>query len=256
MLKTTVNGIELAFERHGRVDRTPLVLIHGYPLDHTIWNPVVPLLENDFDLILPDLRGFGQSGTVQARYSLTDMAADIAGLMDFLNINKAVIAGHSMGGYVALAFARAYPQRVHGLGLVASQAIADPSERKAARYQLAERVEADGVGEVGESMPGLLTADTDLQAALKRLILRQPPESVAAALRAMADRPDSTDILPNFEFPVVIIHGLEDKLIPVERARDVRTAVKEGSLVEIESAGHMPMMEAPQITAEALKTLL
>ncbi len=254
MLKTTVNGVELAFERRG--SGTPLVLIHGYPLDHTIWNPIVPLLENDSDLILPDLRGFGQSGTVHARTVLADMAADIAGLMDFLKIHKAVIAGHSMGGYVALAFARAYPQRVHGLGLVASQANADPPEKKVGRYQMAERVEADGAGEVAESMPALLTAEADLQAALKQLILRQPPEGIAAALRAMADRPDSFDILSTFDFPVAIIHGLTDKIMPIERGREMRVAVKNCSLVEIEAVGHMPMMEAPQITAEALKTLL
>ncbi|MCX6038243.1 MAG: alpha/beta fold hydrolase [Chloroflexi bacterium] len=212
MLKTTLNGLELAYERQGR--GTPLVLIHGYPLDHTIWNPVVPLLEAGFDLILPDLRGFGQSGAVRTRYLLTDMAADLAALLDFLKIKTAVIAGHSMGGYVALAFARCYPSRLRGLGLVASQAIADPPDRKAVRYQMADRVEANGVGEVAESMPALLTADADLQAALKQLILRQPPEGVAGALRAMADRPDSTDILPTFDFQVAIIHGLADKIIP------------------------------------------
>ena len=254
MLKTTLNGLELAYERRG--SGTPLVLLHGYPLDHSIWNLVVPLLENDFDLILPDLRGFGQSGILQARYLLTDMAADMAALLDALKTEQAVIAGHSMGGYVALACARRHPRRVRGLGLVASQAIADPPEKKAGRYQMAERVEANGVGEVAESMPALLTADAELQTALKQLIMRQSPEGVAGALRAIAERPDSTDILPNFNFPVVIIHGLADKIIPIERAREVQAMVKGSHLVEIEGAGHMPMMEAPQVTAEALKTLL
>jgi 3-oxoadipate enol-lactonase len=253
MLKTTVNGFELAYERIGH--GTPLVLIHGYPLDHTIWNPVVPLLESGFDLILPDLRGFGQSDSMRTKYLLTDMAADLAALLDYLKIKKVVIAGHSMGGYVALAFARRYPLRLHGLGLVASQAVADPPEKKPARYQMADRVEANGVGEVAESMPAILTADTDLQAALKQLILRQPREGVAGALRAMADRPDSSDILSRFDFPVTIIHGLADKIIPIEQAREVKAKVKKGYLIEIEGAGHMPMMEKPQVTAEALNTL-
>jgi len=254
MLRANVNGIEVAYERRG--GGAPLVLIHGYPLDHTIWDPVATLLENDFDLILPDLRGFGQSGAIRTKYLLTDMAADLAALLDLLKIKTAVIAGHSMGGYVALAFARCYPSRLRGLGLVASQAVADPPEKKAGRYQMADRVEADGVGEVAESMPPLLTAGAGLQAALKQLILRQPPEGVAGALRAMADRPDSTDILPTFDFQVAIIHGLADKIIPSERAREVRAAVKIGHLVEIKGIGHMPMMEAPQVTAETLKILL
>ncbi len=108
------------------------MLIHGFPLDHTSWNEVATLLENDFDLILPDLRGFGQSTTVETPYTMSDMADDLAGLLDHLGIEKVALAGHSMGGYVALAFAKKYPQRVSGLGLVASQAAADSPERKAA----------------------------------------------------------------------------------------------------------------------------
>ena len=254
MNKELLNGIQLAYDRRGR--GMPLVLIHGYPLDHTIWDPVVPLLENDFDLILPDLRGFGQSAAINTRYLMADMAADIAALLDLLRIKKVVIAGHSMGGYVALAFARRHPLCLRGLGLVASQAIADPPEKKASRYQLADRVQANGVSEVVESMPSLLTADAGFQATLKQLILRQPPEGVAGALRAMAERPDSTDILSSFDFPMVIIHGLVDKIMPIERAREVRAALKKCSLVEIEGVGHMPMMEAPQVTAGALRTLL
>jgi pimeloyl-ACP methyl ester carboxylesterase len=254
MNKVLLNGIQLAYDRQGQ--GMPLVLIHGYPLDHTIWDPVVPLLENDFDLILPDLRGFGQSAAVNTRYLLADMAADLAVLLDFLKFKKVVIAGHSMGGYVALAFARRHSSCLCGLGMVASQAIADSPEKKASRFQMADRVEANGVGEVAESMPSLLTADAGFQATLKQLILRQPPEGVAGALRAMAERPDSTDILSSFDFPMAIIHGLTDKIMPIERARDVRAAVKKCSLVEIEGVGHMPMMEAPQVTAEALRTFL
>jgi 3-oxoadipate enol-lactonase len=249
MLKATVNGIKLAYERRG------LVLLHGYPLDHSIWDALIPLLENDFDLILPDLRGFGESGTTGTPYRVADMAADIAALLDLLNIQQAVIAGHSMGGYVALAFAIAHPERMLGLGLVASQALADPPERKVIRYQTAERVEANGVGEVAESMPPLLTNDTALQVHLKQLILRQSSEGVAGALRAMADRPDSTPDLPEFDFSVVLVHGLADKLIPIERARGTKAAVIRGYLTELEGVAHMPMMEAPQLTAKALKAL-
>ncbi len=253
MLKAVVNGIALTYERRG--SGTPLVLIHGYPLDHTIWEPVAPLLENGFDLILPDLRGFGQSASPGTSYLLADLAADLAALLNTLKIEKAALAGHSMGGYVALAFARAYPQRVRGLGLVASQAIADPPEKKVARYATAKRVEADGVNEVAGSMPALLTSNVDLQPRIKQLILRQRPAGVAAALRAMAERPDSTPLLSGFEFPVVIVHGVADQIMPIERARDVKAAVQNGHLIELEGAGHMPMMEFPRQTAEALMLL-
>ena len=132
----SVNGIDLAYERRGKGN--PLVLIHGFPLDHTSWEDVALLLQDDFDLIIPDLRGFGESGSVDASYTVADMADDILGLLNNLGIEKAAFAGHSMGGYVALSFAKAYPQKVSGLGLVSSQALTDSPERKAGRYKTAE----------------------------------------------------------------------------------------------------------------------
>jgi 3-oxoadipate enol-lactonase len=254
MLTVDLNGVHVAYERSGR--GTPLVLIHGYPLDHSIWNPIVPLLEPFFDLILPDLRGFGQSSVDHSRYQLNDLAGDIAALLIHLEIQQAAIAGHSMGGYVALAFARQHPLLISSLGLMSSQATADSPEKRTDRFQAAERVEANGVSEVADSMPALLTVDPEIQALLKEIILHQPPAGVAGALRAIADRPDSTDILSSFDHPVAIIHGLEDSLIPVERARAGRSLVKTGSLVEIEGASHMPMMEAPGATADGLRYLL
>jgi len=253
MNKSNLNEIELAYDRLGK--GAPLVLIHGYPLDHTIWEKVLPLLENDFDLLLPDLRGFGASAVSRTGYLLTDIAADIAALLDSLGIEKAAVAGHSMGGYVALAFAHAYPQRTLGLGLVASQARPDPPERKAARYEEAEYILSHGVGEVADGMSVKLTADASLQATLHALILRQRPEGLAGALRAMAERPDSTPFLAGFDFPLAIVHGLADGLVPIERAREIYDSLKKGHLIEVERAGHVPMLEAPQITAEALKIL-
>ncbi len=254
MEKIKLNGIELAYARSGQ--GIPMVLIHGYPLDHTIWDPVVSLLKDDFALILPDLRGFGGSETPRGPYRMVDLAADIAALLDRLGIAQAVIAGHSMGGYVALAFACTNPERILGLGLVASQAAADPPERKAARIQTAEQVEKIGVAEVAALMPSSLSADPVLRARLTEIILHQPPAALAEAQRAMAGRPDSTPFLTGFNFPVVCIHGLADRLVPIERAYEVKRAVKQGQVIEIASAGHMPMMEAPEATARALSILL
>src|SRR5690349_24970010 len=124
MEKLNVNGVQLAYERRGK--GTPLVLLHGYPLDHHLWDEVAPLLEDTFDVILPDLRGFGESTTVDSPYSMDDYASDIAVLLDQLGIPKVAIVGHSMGGYAALAFARMYPERVRGLGLVSSEVLAVP----------------------------------------------------------------------------------------------------------------------------------
>jgi 3-oxoadipate enol-lactonase len=247
------DGLKLAYERQGQ--GVPLVLVHGFPLDHTIWKAVIPGLENAFDLILPDLRGFGASGVSPAPYLLSDMAEDLACLLDELGIKETLMAGHSMGGYVALAFARAFPKRLLGLGLVASQVLADSAEKKAGRQEQAIDILAHGVKNLAEEMAVKLTADPALQAELKQLILRQSPEGVAGALRAMAERPDSTGILANFGFPVVFVHGKADRLIPIETARKAQAMVKKGALVEIAEAGHMPMMEAQSAIVEALRDL-
>ncbi len=254
MEKANVNGVRIAFVRRGA--GKPLVLVHGYPLDHTIWNEVLPLLERDFDVVLPDLRGFGQSQVVESQFQMSDMAADIAGLLDHLGIEKAVIAGHSMGGYISLAFARAYPERMSGLDLVASQALADPPERKRGRYEAAAEIMKSGVGAVAESMPGKLTPDERVQALVRSLIARQSPAGLAGALKAMAERDDSTSALSNFDFPVVVIHGEADELIPIQRAQEIKAFIPHATLMELSGVGHMPMLENPWVTATTLRSLL
>ena len=254
MEKVKVNGIQLAYTRIGT--GKPLVLVHGYPLDHSIWDEVASVLKKDFDIILPDLRGFGGSDIVESQYKISDMAADIAGLLDKLGIEKAVIAGHSMGGYISLAFARAYPARVAGLGLIASQVLADAPEGKSGRYKAADEIMASGVEPVAESMSAKLTPDEQVQVYVQELIARQRPAGLAGALKAMAERDDSSSILSRFDFPVVIIHGDLDALIPVQRAKEVKAEIPHAILTELPGIGHMPMMEDPRSTATALKNFL
>ncbi|HEX6271313.1 MAG TPA: alpha/beta hydrolase [Anaerolineales bacterium] len=253
MDKINVNGIELAYSRRGK--GKPLVLLHGYPLDHHLWDEVVPLLEDTFDIITPDLRGFGESTTVDTFYVMDDYASDIAALLDQLGIQQTAIVGHSMGGYVALAFARLYPERVSGLGLVSSQVPADPPDRKEGRYKSAAEVSERGIGGVVETMASKFTSDKRLQAFARETMQRQQSTAYIGALRAMAERVDSAPMLSSFKFPVVIVHGKADELIPIDRAREVKEVVPHAHLVELESAGHIPMLEAKEETARALKHL-
>ncbi len=248
-----VNDISLAYVRRG-VGK-PLILVHGFPFDHTVWEEAAALLEADFDLILPDLRGFGESTTVESPYSIADMADDLAALMDGLSIEKAALAGHSMGGYVALAFAKKYPQRVSGLALVASQAAADAPERKEWRYKTAHDVAEKGVAVVAEAMTPKLSTDARIRAFVKELILKQGSAGVIGALKATAEREDSTPILASFVFPVVLIHGDADALIPLEKMQEIKAALPDAQMTILPGAGHMPMLEFPRETAEALKLL-
>ncbi|HRQ22661.1 MAG TPA: alpha/beta hydrolase [Anaerolineales bacterium] len=240
--KIDVNGISLAYTRGG-VGK-PLMLVHGFPFDHRAWDSVVSLLEGEYDLLLPDLRGFGESTTVDTQYHIADMADDLAALLDYLGIEKIAIAGHSMGGYVALAFATKHPQ-----------AAADTSERKEGRYKTAQDVDEKGVEVVAEAMTPKLTERADAQAVVKDLILRQGKAGVIGALKAMAEREDSMPTLSSFTFPVVLAHGDADALIPIEKSQEIKEALPSAQLVVLEGAGHMPMLEFPNETAEALKLL-
>ena len=253
MQKININNIELAYERRGQ--GTPLVLLHGFPLDRHTWDFVTPMLEGTFDLITPDLRGFGQSTTVDSPYTLDDFASDIEGLLDHLGIQKAALAGHSMGGYIALAFARLYPERVSGLGLISTQTLADPPDRKEGRYKSAAEVAEKGIGGVVETMTPKFSSNEEYQRAVSAIMQRQQPAAFIGALKAMAERMDTSSFLATVNFPVVVIHGDKDSLIPVDRAKEVKSAVPHAHFVELKGIGHLPMMEAVKETADALKHL-
>jgi len=253
MKKIQINDIELAYIRQG--NGTPLVLLHGFPLDHHVWDEIVPLLEDTFDLIIPDLRGFGSSTTIDTPYTMDDFASDINGLLNNLGIEKTAIVGHSMGGYVALAFARLYPKRMSGLGLVASQVLADPPDRKEARYKSAAEVAEKGVGGVVDTMAPKFTSDQRLQEFSRKIMERQQPAAYIGALKAMAERQDATPLLASMHYPVVLVHGDADMLIPVERAHEVKNAIPSAHFAEISGVGHLPMLESAELTAEALKHL-
>lgn len=230
----------------------PLVLLHGYPLDHSIWKPLANHLRSKARLIMPDLRGFGQSPAPTGPYPMSLFAADVAALLDELGLQRVVLAGHSMGGYAALAFAHAYPQRLAGLALVASQPAADPPERREGRYATAAQVAADGVELVAETMAPRLTAHADLVEPLRKLILTARPAGVIGALHGMAERPDQSEFLASLDLPTLVIAGEHDALIPLERSREFAAMLRRGRLVVIPGAGHMPMLEAPARVSEAL----
>lgn len=235
--------------------RPVLLLLHGFPLDSSIFRLFLPYIEPYFRVLTPDLPGFGKS-PLAAPASLEEVAAWLLNLLAAEAPEGALVAGHSMGGYLALTLARLAPQRVLGLGLLSTQAAADTPERQQARLSLAESLPQRGMDALAQDMAAKLSADPGHFNALREVIARQSPFAAAQVLRAMAARPALTSVLTAFSGPVILLHGLEDALIPVGRAREMLAAHPAAQLTELPAVGHMPFWEAPAPTAEALLGLL
>jgi 3-oxoadipate enol-lactonase len=250
----SASPVKLAYEEHG--SGFPMIFIHGYPLNRSTWKPLVPFMQKSVRMILVDLRGLGESPVVEGVYSMSAMAEDIHALMDRLGIAKACLVGHSMGGYVSMAFARAYPERLAGLGLVATHAKADSPEVRQTRIKQADEVLQNGVTVVSETMPLRLSTLPKIQALMRDVILSADRRAVYGCLRGMAVREEALTWLPDVHVPCVVIAGINDAIVPLEAAKQMAAALPQGRLLELPGTGHMPMMEKPQAVAQALNQLL
>lgn len=228
---------------------TPLVLLHGYPFNHTMWEKVVAKFESDRRFLAPDLRGFGVA-TGSAEPSLELMADDVAQQLP----GEAVIAGFSMGGYVVLALAEKYPKLVAGIALINSQAAADSEEVKGGRRAMIEKVRKDGTRPATDAALTKLFAGPrpDLAHFVLKGAERAGASGITWAIEAMARRPDRTSILRQLGKPILVVHSAGDKFIPVERARELAKNLP-AKYVEIEGAGHCTPLESPDKVAAALK---
>ena len=209
-MKVDINGYGLNFEVHGQTG-TPIVLIHGYGLNHTIWLDLTKKYLQKFRVILPDVRGHGTSDSFIENFSMVDMADDLYLLLESLGIQQAVICGHSMGGYITLAFAEKYPDSIIGMGLVTSHAWADPPEKASARYALIDAVRECGAIALADSMVPLLTKDESLVKKIHQMVLTTSTSGIIGAAKAMAERPDRFDLLKGFHKPTLIAAGEEDQ---------------------------------------------
>lgn len=246
--------VDLFYEEIGQ--GMPVLLVHGYPLDHTIWISVAEGLKDEARFIMPDLRGFGESPETNDVYTMRLLAEDLRALIDRLGLERVILVGHSMGGYAALAFAHAYPSYLSGLGLVATQADADSPERRQARLVTAREVKRRGVAYVARGMQEKLTHDAVIQKQLYEIMLKNRTASVINSLKGMAERPDANPWLAAIKVPAVVLAGAQDQLIQMQRSRTMAQMLSKGWLVEIPDAGHMPMLESPDMVIESLKQLI
>ena len=243
-------------EDHG--EGVPLVLLHGFPLSMAMWDPIRTGLTETARVITPDLRGFGESDKPVGDYSMASFADDVLRLIDALGLEKIVLGGHSMGGYVALRFAAAHAERLAGLVLVDSRAEADPPEGRERRDAAIARIERDGgAGFLDDFVPNLIAASTRERAPrfvaeLRSVAAEVPDHVLIGCLRGMRDRPASTELLATIAVPALVIVGAEDAITPPASARAMAELLPQATLAVIPGAGHTPPVERPLPTAEAM----
>ncbi|MGV9297382.1 alpha/beta fold hydrolase [Amycolatopsis sp. NPDC003676] len=236
----------------------PLVLLHAFPLDARMWDPVRAPLAERLRVITPDQRGLGRSPLpeTEAEPDLADAARDVVALLDKLELDQVVLGGCSMGGYLAMAVLRQAPERVGGLVLIDTKATADTPEAAQTRLDVANRAEADGVENwlADANLPNLLadTASADVLARVRELIDAQPPSGVAWAARAMRNRPDSVDLLRETDVPVLVIVGERDAITPLDAANTMVEALPDATLAVLPDVGHLTPLEDPAGVVEAI----
>ena len=258
----SINGTRIHYVDTGG-DQTPVLLVHAFPFNGEMWEPQIESLSERFRFIVPDLQGFGRSDSPEDRssYSVETYAEQLRELLDHLAIDRAVLCGLSMGGYVALAFARKYPDRVRALVLADSRAEADAPEGKAKRSAQQAQVEAEGIDRLIETLAvallGQPTRDkkADVVARVKELMVN-PPAGFIGALEAMKNRPDSTDLLSAIRVPTLVVVGENDALTPPEASRAMHERIAGSRLVVIPEAGHLSNLEAPEAFNGALAEFL
>ncbi|MFT4061000.1 MAG: alpha/beta hydrolase [Edaphocola sp.] len=236
----------------------PLVLIHGFPNDSSSWQPIVGHLSKYFRLIMPDLPGAGQSEAAQAPLSMALMAEAIKEVLDYEKIGQCVLAGHSMGGYVAIEFAALYPQRVAGLSFVHSLAGADSEEKKETRRK-SNVLMLKGEAEKRAFLKGMAqnlfaasfaAAHSNVVEAIAEKGAALPATHLAAFYDAIMARKDNREILETATFPVQWIIGDEDKATPMNEALQQAHLAAINDVHIYENCGHMSFLEHPQRLAE------
>jgi len=258
-----VGDTEIAFDDIG--SGLPVVFLHAFPLNRTMWDPQVTALVGECRCISIDFRGFGDS-KASPPYSVDQYADDVAGVLDTLQIERAVVVSLSLGGYVAFALWRRHRARVRALVLADTRAVGDTTDAVARRRGLIEIAETQGsVAVANLQIAGLVGKTTrdkrpDIYDAVHRLIAQAPVEGIVGALEAMISRPDSTPILSTIDVPTLIVVGGEDVVTPPRDARALHAAIPGSRIEVLQQAGHLSNIERPAafntVVTEFLASLL
>ncbi|HET6324352.1 MAG TPA: alpha/beta fold hydrolase [Planctomycetaceae bacterium] len=242
---------------------TPLLFVHGFPLNNSMWQPQAEMFSKRNRVIVPDLRGFGESTVTTGTVTMEEFADDLHGVLHGVWVDTPVVlCGLSMGGYVAWQFFRKYRPQLRALILCDTRATADSPEAAAGRHKLAETVLATGSQAASDAMlPKLMSSKTverwpDLVASVRSMIVRNKPTGIAAAALGMAERPDCTDLLSQIDVPTLVICGQDDQITPSADMQKMAEAIPGAQFVQIPNAGHLAPLENPDAVNGAINRFL
>ena len=262
MKSLSVNGTELWYVERGA--GTPVVLVHGFPLDHTMWaGQTDGVLAERCRVIAPDLRGFGRSPVQGDKVTMEQFADDLASLLDAMGISEPVVlCGLSMGGYITFQFWRKYAARLQGLILCDTRAGADSPEVAAGRLAMADRLQHEPPTLLAETMTQKLFAEStytrhpEVVEGVRRVMTSTNPHGIAAAARGMAERPDMTASLGQIDCPTLVLVGEQDVVSPPGMMQEMAEAIRGSAFVTISAAGHMAPLENPAEVNAAISAFL
>lgn len=250
-MRVAINGIVLNYVERGLPQGVPVVFLHGFPFNHTMWDPQMMALPHEVRAVAFDFRGHGSSDVGHGQYFLEYFVDDLFALMDHLGIGSAALCGLSMGGYVALRAAQREPGRVSALVLADTRSEADPNEAKVKRAQQATMVRTHGVEAFAEGFlkavlaPETLARNRAVTEKVRTMITQNSSAGIAGTLIALATRTDTTDFLASIAVPSLILVGQQDTLTPPEAARALHSRIASSELHVIPGAAHLSNMENP-----------
>jgi 3-oxoadipate enol-lactonase len=237
----------------------PLLLIHGFPLDHTVWQPQIDFFSDHCQVIAPDLRGFGGSDVTPGVVTMEQMADDLHGLLAALGVHeKVIVCGLSMGGYVGWQFWKKYKHKVLALVACDTRAVSDTPDVAASRHRMAASVLSEGaVAASRVMMPRMFAQDTyqakpELVKFVQNMMERQSPVGIAAAAEGLAVRADVRELLPQIDVPTLVVVGEHDVISTVDEMRHIADAIPDSVWVSVPASGHLACLENPAVANEAI----
>ncbi|MGB3005116.1 MAG: alpha/beta fold hydrolase [Chitinophagaceae bacterium] len=251
-LTIPVNNFHLSYDDVGEGD-IPIIFLHGYPFDKTMWQPQLDFLKSSYRLISCDIRGFGKSTDEVSPLSIDLFGEDLIALMDKLGIDKAIVCGLSMGGYIALNVQQRFPDRFEAMVLCDTQCIADTPEVKEKRYKSIDAIESDGVADFNEGFikkvfhKDSLSNKKDLVGQLRSVVFSNSKHIITQGLVALAERSETCSTLNKTTIPTLIICGREDEVTPLVQSEFMNATIKGSIFQVIDNAGHVSNLEQPQI---------